>query len=554
VASQARGKHVLTKAKGLDSKSHVKFEGVEGLTRDETCDFGQIERVVKGALKSKKSVRRPIKPVVLLGEWLIPSCSSEGDQSVAGHTDLLKPCIPPHIANMTVSEKPSQNLPLQQDLQPDHSVVSNPSLSEKFQAVSATSLAAIKHTQVSQEDHVSLSALVCESPAQAALQNEGVGKLQPCKQALYLDNLAVKGLTPTPDSNINHRCCFSSPSGLTPARHGLPVYPEGDKGGRGSLVSVGSTEILELSNQVSEMKALLAESRQSRCTFKLRPPVPFSGLTSDDFLYFKSKFINFCDNNRMSQDMRLLYLPQMLEGSAFQWFQNMESAKKVTCDSVFNELNEIFGPKSRRAQLFRELFRTNQTSTQSVHEFAHEIQKRMQNLDIRDDQQKLYQFVTGLLPELQKVVVLKNPNSLQEAISYAALAESTIDAPLLNPELNELKSMIYAITNAAPPSTNNRIGQLPPQPKQHYNHNQCVPPSPAVAAWRFCRRCSIRHEWGCHIVPPKHQSNPPSQTIKQPPVSFPQYSGTCSYMYNNGVDRRTFKMGPFSPNCNMIAC
>jgi hypothetical protein len=233
--------------------------------------------------------------IVAPGEWLNDGVSLSGLQA---DLQIHVPCTPPRTSHEAVSTKPRQNLRRKQELPAGVSDGNCSGLSERLTTASENSLAAAKSPPVNQKDSLYIPPFICQPSEKIAFK---------------------KG--------VKCRSCFSTPV-MPLSSHKLPA---GNVKGQGSMPSVESVEVQKFRGK--KIKALLAVNKQAHCTFKLRLPAAFRGLPSDNF---KSKFINFCDNNRMSQADRLMYLHHMLEGLAFLWFENIESAKKVTCDSVLN--------------------------------------------------------------------------------------------------------------------------------------------------------------------------------------------------------------------------
>jgi hypothetical protein len=324
---------------------------------------------------------------------------------------------------------------------------------------------------------------------------------------------------------------------------------------------------LDTENSIRNLKEEFNSLRQTMSTtssrpryaFKLSPPKPFAGLAKDDFLHFRSKMDNFCKMNNMTGMESCDFLPHVLEGAAYTSYQNFDSGQQTSYNSIMDGLAKLYGPVNRKAELYKDLFKTKQQSKQSVSEFASIIQRKMHNLSMTDSQQIMYQFISALLPQVQNAVLRMRPADMQEAISFASLAESTVESASsvdtndIKAMLNDIKTIqqraldsqtVSSITDPAPvmaistpfPSVNLPPMQGRPQiraPPYQPRYGQNTPRQgemgpPAIRGHPFCRSCNAPHPFGEHINPmtsrpppplSNMQSNAPPFGVDRPPIS-----------------------------------
>ena len=92
----------------------------------------------------------------------------------------------------------------------------------------------------------------------------------------------------------------------------------------------------------------------------------------------------------MTQSERLIYLPHCLDRAAYTAYSNLTLTQRASYDSILDALQEQYGPTNRRAKLFKKLYSTKQLPGQSVNDYACDIQKKMNHLDVTDPTQIMY--------------------------------------------------------------------------------------------------------------------------------------------------------------------
>ena len=197
-------------------------------------------------------------------------------------------------------------------------------------------------------------------------------------------------------------------------------------------------EVQEVINGFRDMQDSLALiAKKSRNMAPLNSAVidvkPFSGDLRDTTLSlsdFRRQFNAFATAFEWTDDQKLAMLPFYLKGHAKEVFLALPDRKKIDIDQVFEELNEIFQIPELTPYLAIQLNGRKQGPHESVADFAAEVQ-RIARLAFESQGSKAVNsagsqaFLTGLRPELKKVVLRQTPATLDQAVLLASKEEVT---------------------------------------------------------------------------------------------------------------------------------
>lgn len=144
----------------------------------------------------------------------------------------------------------------------------------------------------------------------------------------------------------------------------------------------------------------------------------FSGKEHDalEFLANFDCYANFCN---WSDKDKLAAVPLALTGSAKAWlFTNAEPFN--TYDAFVYHFKKKFLSNTDDWVLRRQLSSRTQRPDESVMDYGTDIIKRCQRLGF-SEQEQMYKFIEALLPHLRDFVILREPKSLPEALSFAKI-------------------------------------------------------------------------------------------------------------------------------------
>ena len=149
----------------------------------------------------------------------------------------------------------------------------------------------------------------------------------------------------------------------------------------------------------------------------------FSGNTKEDVNDFISQYERVTKFLNWTVDKKAECLPIQLQDEAASWYNSLEDASALGYDELKSALKERFQPKSAKWLHRQNLGQRKQGLVESVADFAKDIRKQCQRLELPKTDWVFY-FLNGLRPELQEAVVVQQPTTLEQAISVAKLKES----------------------------------------------------------------------------------------------------------------------------------
>ena len=125
---------------------------------------------------------------------------------------------------------------------------------------------------------------------------------------------------------------------------------------------------------------------------------------------------------KLTDSQKAEVLPLLLTGNANVWFSASSHFTGKTYNQLCEELIKQFHSQSDIWLLRQQLLNKKQTENESVAQFATEIRRLCQRLDVPGEQ-SIYHFLNGLRPELKNYVILQRPKTFAEAETHAKLRE-----------------------------------------------------------------------------------------------------------------------------------
>jgi hypothetical protein len=159
-------------------------------------------------------------------------------------------------------------------------------------------------------------------------------------------------------------------------------------------------------------------------------PEMFTGVRTkvEQFISQLNRYLELSNitNGTVTPDRQVQYAAQFISGEAMVWFNNVQSSSEPISSIIElqERLRAHFQPygveKIARTKL-RSLTQTNSVSAYNTI-FMQTVQ-HLRTMDVAD---QVFAYVTGLKSFISREMISKDPQTLQEAMDYAALVESRL--------------------------------------------------------------------------------------------------------------------------------
>ena len=169
---------------------------------------------------------------------------------------------------------------------------------------------------------------------------------------------------------------------------------------------------------------------QKLCIFTNVDLPKFKGELDQDPVKWSTSFIEFMQCNGWNEQEAMASLPLYLRGTALQWFRDLPRRTiNRGIPEVLAALNKQYNNDKVKHIFNQRFIALKQTKNESVEAFSERINTVASRLD-KDADTKLQIFMGGLLPHLKMQVIIHQPASYQDAVSFASLVEA------ITPETN----------------------------------------------------------------------------------------------------------------------
>lgn len=163
----------------------------------------------------------------------------------------------------------------------------------------------------------------------------------------------------------------------------------------------------------------------------------FTGKNDMDVNDFISQIDLIATYKELNEFQKAKLLPVLLTGPARVWFSSATHLVGKRYDQLCAELVKQFRTESDIWLLKTQLANKRQLPGETVEQYASDIRKICQRLDLPEEQ-SVTNFLTGLLPGLKNYVVLQRPKTLLEAETHAKMKEALPDEKPLDRTLDEI--------------------------------------------------------------------------------------------------------------------
>ena len=152
----------------------------------------------------------------------------------------------------------------------------------------------------------------------------------------------------------------------------------------------------------------------------------FSGNASADVNSFLRQFNLTAAFYKLNSFQKADMLPLLLTGNANVWFST-SALSSATFEQLSDALKKQFHTESDVWLLRQQLLNKKQAPNETVAQFASEIRKLCQRLNVPTEESVNY-LLNGLKPELKNYVILHRPKTFAEAETHAKLREALPEA------------------------------------------------------------------------------------------------------------------------------
>ncbi len=215
-------------------------------------------------------------------------------------------------------------------------------------------------------------------------------------------------------------------------------------------------------------------------------PEKFTGKDTSEAEAWLDRFIHYANFKRWSDSQMLNVFPLYLRDSAYWWFKDISEG--FTDDVTFSDIRHLFEAKyahsTDRWGLFADFATRKMRLTDTLDSYVADLTTIGARLG-KSESDILDVFVMGLQESIKQHVLMQQPTTLAQAITYARLALSVKPSDSASQELSTaLKHMTQQIvqldSKVAKLSVAGRDGSMTntPQPIVYFQSQERSPPPP----------------------------------------------------------------------------
>jgi len=155
-------------------------------------------------------------------------------------------------------------------------------------------------------------------------------------------------------------------------------------------------------------------------------PPTFSGLPGEDGEMWLRHFQNYCLYKQYNQDKSLGLMRVLLTGTAALWLDTLKSTQAVSLKETAEAFEERYKtPEIARYKSAKEIFTRRQREDENVDDYVSIMKKLAKKIEA-DDKLTRYAILNGLKPLIAAYVTQQKPNTLEELLEAARMAELTV--------------------------------------------------------------------------------------------------------------------------------
>lgn len=229
-------------------------------------------------------------------------------------------------------------------------------------------------------------------------------------------------------------------------------------------------------------------------------PDKFKGLSSENETLWISRFDNYTKLCNHTEQMKCYVFRSLMTEQAESWFEELPEETKQDYDLIKQAFIDHFSNTQLSWVKERDFITRLQKPDESVESYLADLRQKGSRLR-KTPKEMLTVFLNGLLPELQKNVVLHQPSTLAEAAQQAKLCESVQNigqaqaGPDVQKQLDKQNEMIAILTAKITDLTSgiNGIQSQSHQPQASFQARPRYPNQPSKPNGPECGRCGYKH-------------------------------------------------------------
>jgi len=226
-------------------------------------------------------------------------------------------------------------------------------------------------------------------------------------------------------------------------------------------LDLAESEVFQAAEEIHQDPIVEDEENEEMAEEKNFTPTPFQGRVEDDGEDWLRHFLNYCAYKGYDDGKKLALLKVLLVGNAAIWFDSLVEPATTT----FNGLKTAFearykAPEVLKYKSAKEIFSRRQKEDESVDNYIEGMRKLGRQIDA-DDKMIRYAILSGLKANISSFVTQRNPQSMEQLIDAARLAELTN-----TDQLTEVKAEIQRLAAKWDRLTTAPVGERSPSPRR----------------------------------------------------------------------------------------
>ena len=191
---------------------------------------------------------------------------------------------------------------------------------------------------------------------------------------------------------------------------------------------------------LNSLSKVFEEKSNSRLPNSVKMP-SFGGNSDEDVNSFISKYNRIAEVQNWSESRKTRMLPFCFKDHAEAWFDSSPESEQKNFSELTEALRQKFDSRSTKYRLRQELNERKQGNSESVADFVTDVRRICRRIKLTDSEAVNY-FVQGLRSDLREFVMLKEPQSLEQAEDFAKLKETVPEDRTLKGKMDKLIEMV----------------------------------------------------------------------------------------------------------------
>ena len=145
-------------------------------------------------------------------------------------------------------------------------------------------------------------------------------------------------------------------------------------------------------------------------------PTPFSGTAGDNILDWLENFDRIAAHNVWNEQKQLQVIPVYLKDTALNFYRSLPQQTKTDINFLKAALQDHYHTQDRLYERRVKLHELRQWS--SLETYINDLDTLARHLEL-PEQQKIHYFIFGLRPKLKQVLLIRQPQTYDDAVTFA---------------------------------------------------------------------------------------------------------------------------------------